>query len=332
METLRIGIVGSGGMATRRAQNLSNLDRCHIAAIAARNPETGSRLAKQTGADLTTDWHDLIARDDIHAIVVATHNALHGSIIIAALEAGHHVFSEYPASRTTTECAAIDELIDGQAVLRLAHNAHISSEHRALRTSIDQSGAPVLSHFLRLTPGRGRRPEVLFNLDLSGPPALFFVYQVQPYVKFFGPASSVHCEATYEGLRDDTSYDRFVNALTVRFEKGVCGQWTWAGGITIDRAIQEARIVTTDATFIETDDGWDISTQDTVSPLEFGENEHTLESQFLVDIAGDSDWRADARIDLEADRIGLAAERSASEGRVVDLSETREASFRVPTG
>ena len=265
----------------------------------------------------------LVARDDIQAVVVATHNALHGAIITAALEAGRHVFSEYPASRTAAECAHISRLVDGDAVLRLAHNAHITAEHRALREIVRKSGAPILSHFLRLTPGRGRRPEVLFNLDLSGPPALFFVYQIQPYVKLFGTATSVHCEATYTGLRDDTGYDRFANALTVRFENGARGQWTWAGGIAIDRVIQEARIVTNDATFIETSEGWDIATPEGTSPLEFGETEQTLETQFLADIRGESNWRADARTDLESDWIALAAERSASEGRVFQLDELR---------
>jgi biliverdin reductase len=323
MDDFRIGIVGSGGMATRRAQNFTNLDGCGVAAIAARNPDTGPSLAEQFGAELTTDWKTLIGHSDIQAIVVATHNALHGAITTAALEAGQHVFSEYPTARTPIECARISELIDGNTVLRLTHNAHVTAEHRALREATSKSGVPVLSHFLRLTPGRGRRPEVLFNLNLSGPPALFFVYQVHPYVKLFGAATSVHCEASYGGLRDDTGYDRFANILTVRFENGTRGQWTWAGGIAIDKAIQEAHIVTSDATFIETGDGWDIATPDGTSSLEFGENEQTLERLFLSDVQGETDWQTDLRIDLESDWIALAAEQSAIEGRVVELSELR---------
>ena len=197
-----------------------------------------------------------------------------------------------------------------------------TSPKNTLRCQIPSKAAPpLLSKFLRLTPGRGKRPEVLFNLDLSSPPALFFVYEIHPYVKLFGKAETVHCEAHYEGLRDDASYDRFTTCLTVRFQNGARSQWTWAGGISIDAAIQEARIVSHGATFIETKEGWDIATPTGTTPLEFVDNDTTLETLFLDDIRGGTDWQADVRTDLEADRISLAAEVSATEGRVVEADE-----------
>ena len=42
MDEIRIGIVGSGGMARRRALAFAALDGCPVPAVAARNPETGS--------------------------------------------------------------------------------------------------------------------------------------------------------------------------------------------------------------------------------------------------------------------------------------------------
>ena len=39
---MRIGIVGSGGMARRRGLAFAALDGCTVPAVAARNPETGS--------------------------------------------------------------------------------------------------------------------------------------------------------------------------------------------------------------------------------------------------------------------------------------------------
>jgi len=41
MEKIRIGIIGSGGMATRRAAPWAQLDGCVLQAIAARNSRTG---------------------------------------------------------------------------------------------------------------------------------------------------------------------------------------------------------------------------------------------------------------------------------------------------
>lgn len=322
MASLKIGMVGSGGMGTRRAVNFSQLDGVKVSAIAARNPSTGRALAVEHDATLTRDWRDLL--EGMDALVVATHNALHGEIALAALDAGVHVFCEYPAARTAEQCNQIAEYVGtGLSVLRLTHNTYVTDEHRALSERVTRSGSLLTSHFVRFTPGRGRRPEVLFNLEQSGPPALFFVYQVQPYVSLFGAAESVHCHAFYEDLQKDGSYHRFMNTMTVVFEHGGTGQWTWAGGVEIDAALQEARIVTTDATFIETEEGWDISTGEGVEALAFSPPSQTLEQLFLSDIRGETDWRRDALTDLEASLIGLAAERSADEGRVVRMDELR---------
>ena len=143
MSALRIGIIGSGGIATHRAHSFAALPECRIAAIAARNPETGPALAEAHGSDLTTDWRSLVARDDLDALVVATHNALHAEIVAAGLEQGRHIFCEYPTSRRPAEWSRIASLIEGSAVLRLTHNAHVSEEHLALSASVQSSAPPA---------------------------------------------------------------------------------------------------------------------------------------------------------------------------------------------
>ena len=120
MEKIRFGVVGSGGMATARMQAFARLEGCELVALAARNPETGLPLAAQYRIDLHTDWHELVARRDVDAVLVMTHNESHGPIAIAALEAGKHVFAEYPLARCLEE---------GERLLELARNSG-----RVLRT------------------------------------------------------------------------------------------------------------------------------------------------------------------------------------------------------
>ena len=44
-----------------------------------------ARASQQTGITAThTDWQQLVARDDVHAVVIATPNFLHGPITLAA--------------------------------------------------------------------------------------------------------------------------------------------------------------------------------------------------------------------------------------------------------
>lgn len=322
MTQLRLGIVGSGGMARRRARNFSELPDTKVTSIAARNPETGKALADEIGCDLCSDWRGLIDSTEFDAVVVCTHNALHGEIVTTALENGIHVFTEYPIARHRFGIGQIQELTKGPcAVLRVAHSENVSLEHRKLRTEIENMGELIASVFLRLTPGRGARPEVLFNLNQSGPPALFFVYQVYPLIDLFGPAVWVESHASYTDLREDGGYDSFLNTLTVGFEKAGIAQWTWAGGIAIGAAEQFERIVLSGGTLAYENGDWTVSSKDSEKKLDPPEGDsESLEEQFLREVSGkEESWRRETETALHAAEIGIAAEEAAAGERRINL-------------
>ena len=324
MDEIRIGVVGSGGMGRRRTEGFSATEGFRVVALAARNPETGPALAEAHGLDLETDWRSMVARTDLDAVVIATHNEIHGEIALAALDAGKHVFTEYPISRFASEADRLAEKArSSRCVLRTAHREPVSAAHQGLKGRIESMGPLMLSTFHRLTPGRGARPEVLFNLNLSGPPALFFVYHVYPMVDLFGPAAWVEGGAKYTGLRDDGGYDAFANTLTVGFSGGGIGQWIWAGGVEIEDAEESQRIVLEGGTLCRDAGGWRISTREATEDATFDAGaEQTLEQRFLQDIRdGDEAWRADTLTAVEAARIGIAAEQSVAENRRIMLAD-----------
>ena len=163
----------------------------------------------------------------------------------------------------------------------------------------------------------------MFNLPISGPPALFFVYHIYPIVDCFGPATWVEAAAHYENLRDTGTYDSFANSVTVGFENGGIGQWNWAGGIEIADAEQEQRIVMTQGTFANKGDGWVLSTKPGENALSSSESSNlTIQQQFLNDIQ-QGDWQADARTAINASLIGLAAEKSIAENKRIALVDLK---------
>ena len=322
MEKIRFGVVGSGGMAKARMQAFAGLAGCELVALAARNPATGPRLAAQYRVDLHTDWRELVGRRDVDAVLVTTHNESHGPIATAALEAGKHVFAEYPLARRLEEGERLMELAQTAGrVLRLSHGESLSGLYRQLHKEVRELGPLLTGFFARLTPGRGARPEVLFNLEISGPPALFFVYQVYPLVYLFGPAAWVEAHARYVDLREDGGYQRFANVVTVGFVEGGLHQWTWAGGIEIDAAEQVQRLVLERGSLVRQDGHWCRSTAAAVEVIQPAEGaEISLEEMFLQDIKGrESGWRDDLQRAFEAMKIGLAAERSVREERRISL-------------
>ncbi|MDE2999924.1 MAG: Gfo/Idh/MocA family oxidoreductase [Gemmatimonadota bacterium] len=322
MDSIRLGLVGSGGMARSRAGAFSELQGCRLTALAARNPRTGAELARQYCLPLLGGWEDLVGRSDVDAVVVCTSNDSHGPIARASLEAGKPVFLEYPLARHVDDGTALVELARSTGtVLRVAHPEVVSGAHRQLREAVGSLGGLLLALFVRLTPGRGARPEVLFNIHASGPPSLFFVYQVFPLVDLFGPASWVEGYAHYDGMDNAGTYERFVNRVAVGFTGGGTAEWTWAGGISIGNAEQVQRFVLEGGTLIQMDAGWRLSSADgkefSLPPSAPGTS---LESLFLEEVHGRrDDWRSDLDTALEAVRIGLGAEEAAKRGGRIHL-------------
>ncbi|OGG46533.1 MAG: hypothetical protein A3F84_24135 [Candidatus Handelsmanbacteria bacterium RIFCSPLOWO2_12_FULL_64_10] len=111
--------------------------------------------------------------------------------------------------------------------------------------------------------------------------------------------------------------------MTVGFERGGLGQWTWAGGIEVREAEEFQRIALTGGTLVRGPAGWSRSTPAGVERLQTPSgDEKALEALFVEDIAkGGTSWQADAWTAFDAAHIGLAAEMSAKENRRVVLKK-----------
>ena len=320
---IRIGIVGSGGMAGNHARNFAHDDVGELVAIASRNTGTGLDLAQKCNARFVPNWQEMVQQEDLDGIVVCTANDSHGEIVIASLEHDKHVFTEYPLARSLEEgkiAAAI--AISKQKVLRVSHSEPVLETHQAIRQEIEHLGQLLVASFLRLTPGRGGRPEVLFNLRVSGPPAHFFIYHIYPVVDLFGQAKWVEANAIYNDLTDSEGYDQFVNTVTVGFKDGGIGHWTWAGGIEIQSAEQHHRYVLDGGTLVNSGEGWQVSTRSGIESITPISVQHSSVVDLWLSEVLDNNLAA-AQIDtskaLDAIHISLLAEKAMQKNRRVPI-------------
>lgn len=101
---LRVGVVGLGYAGTTHMRAFSKHADTVLASIAGKELEKLPILASEFGASKTAgDWEDLVADPDLDIISIATPNALHHPIAIAALNAGKHVFCEKPLAVTAEQ-------------------------------------------------------------------------------------------------------------------------------------------------------------------------------------------------------------------------------------
>jgi predicted dehydrogenase len=119
MEKVRIGIIGAG-LRSGIAKYWHNPDG-NSAVIAAADVSMDRLKYFQDKinehAFITTEYHELLAREDIDAVAILSPDYLHEEHVIAALRAGKHVYCEKPLAITVEGCD------------RIIHEANLSGKH-----------------------------------------------------------------------------------------------------------------------------------------------------------------------------------------------------------
>ena len=102
---INFAIIGCGGITLQN--HLPGLALCPAVKVAALcdTDEAALRSAQaQTGAaTIARDYNDILKRDDIHAVIIATPNSLHAPIALEAIAQGKHVLCEKPLAMNYAE-------------------------------------------------------------------------------------------------------------------------------------------------------------------------------------------------------------------------------------
>jgi predicted dehydrogenase len=131
----KLGLIGCGGIAQYHLTAAQSFG-VEVVALADVNADAARTRAKEyfPQAAIYTDHRELLARDDITVVEIATHTAVRGPQIRDALRAGKHVLSQKPFTF---------DLAEGRKLAALAERKH-------LRLGVNQNGrwAPQFSALL----------------------------------------------------------------------------------------------------------------------------------------------------------------------------------------
>jgi predicted dehydrogenase len=104
-DTIGVGIIGSGGIAlANHLPGFAHAPGAKVVALCDSNPAVLERARALSGIDAVhADYHELIGRKDVQAVVIATPNHVHAPIAKAAIAAGKHVLCEKPLALSHPE-------------------------------------------------------------------------------------------------------------------------------------------------------------------------------------------------------------------------------------
>jgi predicted dehydrogenase len=206
--TYRAGIIGLGfiGGADQVSgdalgQKVGNLDGTHLAAllrqprielVAGNSRDEGrrQRFAARTGKTVYADWREMIDRESLDVVSVATYAPQHAEIAITCARQGiHAVYCEKPIATCLADAGAmVAAAREAGSLLVINHNRRFNPNYRRLRDHIAAGGLGTLtSAGLQWGTGRlgnvgthyidallmltGRRVQgVSATLDLTGRP------------------------------------------------------------------------------------------------------------------------------------------------------------------
>ena len=198
---VRFGFVGLGWWGDQLAQATQRSGIGQVAACFARSAEARESFAAAHSCETVDDFDDLLARDDIDGLVLATPHSTHLPMISAAAQAGKHVFVEKPLAVSYADAAeSVAVARAAGIVLQVGHHRRKVAATRALRERVD-SGAFGLIHLLEakqttasdLTPRGGWRGDPA-ECPLGGMTALG-VHMVDSIHYLAGPIREVYASS-----------------------------------------------------------------------------------------------------------------------------------------
>ncbi len=118
-DRLRMGFIGCGGMAGGHLKTMlkikdsENVDLVAVNDVYTKRAQGFQDKIKEAGGDATlhNSYQDMLAREDIDYVLIATPEHSHAYITLEALDAGKHVYVEKPMTHDIKEAQAVTEKV-----------------------------------------------------------------------------------------------------------------------------------------------------------------------------------------------------------------------------
>ena len=111
-DVLGVGMIGAGGIARSHMRAIAKSDSIRVAAVMDTDSERVRAAAEEFGGRQYGDLEGILGDPEVEAVHVCTPHNLHADQVVAAAEAGKHVFVEKPMALTLADCDRMIEACD----------------------------------------------------------------------------------------------------------------------------------------------------------------------------------------------------------------------------
>ncbi|QEN09901.1 Gfo/Idh/MocA family oxidoreductase [Oceanispirochaeta crateris] len=230
-------IIGAGDVAEiKSGPAFQKADRSELKAVMRRNPAKAEDFARRHGVP---SWYstveDVLSREDINSIYIATPPSSHKDLAIRALEAGKDVYLEKPVCLTEAECREIQPVLESSGrKLVVAHYRRGLGAFLKVKELLD-SGAIGTVQFVNIRVFQKEESEIMtvtedhwrVNPEVSGGGLFHDIgpHQIDLMLYYFGEVREVRGYSTNRSAKNPA--DDFV-AAHILFDSGIPLEGLWS--------------------------------------------------------------------------------------------------------
>ena len=148
-ERIAVGVVGTGGMGGLHAGILqTEVANARLAAVADLDRERAGKVAERSGADVFGDAVAMIQDENVDAVVIASPDPTHASLVKECLSLGKPVLCEKPLADSAEAALEVveAEVELGRKLVQVGFMRRYDPQHVAAKEAVEAGsvGAPVV--------------------------------------------------------------------------------------------------------------------------------------------------------------------------------------------
>lgn len=225
MDKVRIGVIGMGRQGQIHSRSLAyRIPEAQLVCASDVSIEFAQRIGIE-GVELYDDYHRILERTDVDAIVIASSTDTHEQIIKEAALAGKHIFCEKPIATTLEAIDDVLDVVEKQGVkFMVAFNRRFDPTFQRVREHV-ATGEVGIPYIINIT-SRDPEPPHLEYLKVCG--GIFFDTTVHDFdmARYLSGDEIVEVYAIGSVLVDERIGelgDLDTTMVTLKFKSGAVG-------------------------------------------------------------------------------------------------------------
>lgn len=143
---INIAVIGTGMMGSAHIRNLKDVPGAKLTCICDADTDTAERTANQNSCRAEVDPMHTIASDDVDAVIIASPDYTHASLVHQCLKLGKPALCEKPLASSAADCKQIvdAEIATEKRLITVGFMRRFDPDYLALKQALNSANTEVL--------------------------------------------------------------------------------------------------------------------------------------------------------------------------------------------